>query len=84
MKKYNLNNIEYTITPCTAIAECDNGNEAARQNALLVITTLESGETVEHIVFGWEMPETEADFLDMADDTSAWETLCEDHKMTLA
>ena len=76
MKKYNLNNIEYTITPCTAIAECDNGNEAARQNALLVITTLESGETVEHIVFG---PETAEDFADMAEDYSAWEALSEAH-----
>ena len=84
MKEFKLYDIEYTITTCTAIAECDERNEAARQNALLVIAKLESGETVEHIVFGWEMPETEADFLDMADDTSAWETLCEDHKMILA
>lgn len=81
MKEFKLYDIEYTITTCTAIAECDERNEAARQNALLVITTLESGETVEHIVFGWEVPETEADFLDMADDPGAWETLCEDHKM---
>lgn len=80
MKEFKLYDIEYTITDCTAIPECDERSEVARQNALLVIAKLESGETVEHIVFGWEMPEIEDDFLDMAHDTSAWEALCEDHK----
>ena len=77
--KTTLNNIEYTITPCTAIALCDEGNEAARQNALLITAAMESGETTEHIVFGWEMPENAADFADMCEDSSAWEALDEDH-----
>lgn len=78
-KTFELNGIEYAITPCTAIAECDEGNESARQAALLVIAKSESGETVEHIVFVWELPETAEDFSDMCDDFSAWEALSDDH-----
>ena len=78
---YKLNAITYTITPCTAIAECDNGDEASRQEALLVVAAMESGETVEHIVFGWAMPQTDEDFTDMCEDSGAWEALSEEHRM---
>lgn len=76
---YKLNTITYTITPCTAIAECDNGDEASRQDALLVVAATESGETNEQLVFGWAMPQTSEAFADMCEDSGAWEAVCDDY-----
>ena len=62
----------YIITKCTAIADCDEGDEAARQDALLVVSVGENCETAEHVVFGWELPADKSDLIDMLDDTAAW------------
>lgn len=72
------------ITTCTAIAICDNENENCRQNALLVTIMAEFGETIEEVVFGWDMPENEADYADMCDDPDAWEALCDEHHIKKA
>lgn len=79
MKTFEINDNEYTITTCTAIAECDEGNEDARQDALLVINVGDSGERFEYVVFGWDMPETAEDFADMCEDASAWAPLSDEH-----
>ena len=78
MEKYfTLNNIEYTVRPCTAIADCDETN--TRQNALFVSYTAECGEIVEHVVFGWkfEWLENAEDFEKMCEDSYAWESYYE-------
>lgn len=76
MKTFTINNTEYTVTPCTAIASCDL-NTGDRQDALLIENTADSGEKFRYVVFGYEMPTTAEDFQDMADDSSAWESDCE-------
>ena len=48
---------------------------------MLVVAATESGETVEHIVFGWAMPQTSEAFTDMCEDSGAWEALSEEHRM---
>lgn len=74
-KSFTINNTEYTIYTCTAIAGCDETN--TRQDALLVENTAESGEIFQYVVFGWEMPETAEDFENMCEDSTAWESDCE-------
>jgi len=76
MKKFE----EYTITSCTAIALCDESREDHRQPALLVSTTLKSGEKVEHVVFGWEMPADMDEWRSMCEDSAAWESVSDEHK----
>lgn len=80
-KTFKLNGTKYTVRACTAIAECNEGRENERQNALLVTATMESGEVTEHVVFGWTMPETTEDFLDMCGEPEAWEALCAEHRI---
>ncbi len=75
-KAYTINDITYTITPCTAIAGCDNYDENYRQDALL-ITSWYGGEKVEDVVFGFDMPETLEDFVAMSEDSAAWESYYE-------
>ena len=70
----------YEIEQCTAIAECDDENEACRQDTLLLVSASDSGEKFEFLVFGWDMPNTEEDFNDMLDDPSAWEQLADFHR----
>ena len=77
-KTYTMNEKEYTVSTCTAIALCDVESEEARQSALLV-STEENGEKFGQIVFGWTMPESVEDFADMCEDSAAWESLCEEH-----
>lgn len=74
--------IEYTVLNCTAIATCDQGDNNKAQKALVVYAD-NGTETTKHIVFGWDMPETEADFNSMCEDAGAWESAEPGHKMTL-
>lgn len=62
---------EYTATTCTAI--CASIGETERVKALYVDNYEESGEHVEYVVFGWDMPEDEEEFLAMCEDSSAWD-----------
>lgn len=80
-KTYKMYGTEYTIITCTAIALCDEENEASRQDGLMVTSTGDSGERFEYVVFGWEVPETSEGFNDMLKDDSAWETMCEEHRI---
>lgn len=92
-KTFTLDGVEYTVTPCTAIASCDleaaellvhDGadltNSPFRQEALLVENTADSGEKFQKVCFGYDMPVATEDLADMCEDTSAWES---DHE-TLA
>lgn len=73
-KTFTFNNVEYTVSTCTAIAGCDGRDEANRQDALLVKTTLDSGEVDERVVFGYPMPEDDEDFAIMSGDYWAWDS----------
>ena len=64
---------EYTVEAVTAIAlSAGDTSEADRQEALLVSSEV-NGEKFEAVVFGWNMPETDDDFLTMCEDSSAWD-----------
>jgi hypothetical protein len=82
-KTFDLYGIEYTVTDCTAISFCDGEDEKARQDALMVTFETDSGEKVDYVVFGWNMPEDAETFSDMCEDGSAWEPLSEDHHIKL-
>lgn len=76
-KTFTRDGVEYTVTPCTAVALFDIHEDGTydpinRQDALRVVSHI-NGEEFERIVFGYDMPETEKDFDDMAENTSAWE-----------
>lgn len=71
-KTFIINNTEYTVTACTAVAYCDL-ETGDRQNALLVVS-YQNGAKFEKVVFGHKMPETDEDFSDMYEDSSAWES----------
>ena len=71
-KTFTVNNADYTVIEVTAVASCDM-DTGDRQDALLVVNT-QNGEKVEKVVFGYEMPETTEDFLDMCDDYNAWDS----------
>ena len=72
MKTFTINDIKYTVQPCAAICMADQADESNRQKALLVSNEA-NGEKFDFVVFGYDMPETDEDFLYMSDDTSAWE-----------
>lgn len=76
-KTFTRDGVEYTVTPCTAVSLFDIHEDGTydpinRQDALQVVSHI-NGEKFEWIVFGYDMPETEKDFDDMAENTSAWE-----------
>lgn len=73
MKLFEVNGTEYTIEDCTAICGADLGDEGKRQDALLV-TSERDGEKFKEVVFGYEIPETEENFLDICENYAAWET----------
>lgn len=73
MKQFEINGIEYTVEGCTAICGADLGDEGKRQAALF-ISSERNGEKFEEVVFGYEMPETEENFLDICENYAAWET----------
>lgn len=68
-----IENTEYTITPCTAIASGDL-SAGSIQNALLVENTGGSGESFRYVVFGYNMPETDEGLAYMCEDSAAWES----------
>lgn len=75
-KRFHINNgfdadIEYEVSTCTAIAA--SIGETERTQALYVHYYAESGEHVEFVVWNWEMPEDEDEFLAMCEDSSAWD-----------
>lgn len=72
MRKFIIDGITYYVYEATAIAECDEGDESNRQDALLVITT-DGTEVDQYVVFGYDMPETEDDFNAICEDENAWE-----------
>ena len=73
MKKFPVENTTYRCYPCTAISNADNGNENMRQDAILVISTGDAERIVE-VVFGYDLPQEQEDFVDMCDDSAAWES----------
>lgn len=73
MKQFEIDNTEYTVENCTAICGADLGDEGKRQDALLV-SSERDGEKFEEVVFGYEMPETEENFLDICENYAAWES----------
>lgn len=87
LMEVQIEDIIYEIKKVSVIDYCsleeagllDNLEKAAtteydslRQNALMVESTLEWGEKSYQIVFGYEIPETIEDFLNMCDDDSMW------------
>ena len=87
LMKIKIEDITYELKKVSAIAYddleeaglLDNLEKAAtteydylRQNALMVESTLDCGEKSYQIVFGYEIPETIEDLLNMCDDDSMW------------
>lgn len=73
-KSFAVENTLYTVKEITAIAtSAGDSAEDQRQNALLVTSEAESGEKMEYVVFGFEMPQDEDDFAAMCDEPSAWD-----------
>ena len=70
-KTFTIGNTQYTVCECTAV--CKSIGESERQKALFVYDISESGEKTEFVVFGFEMPEDESEFLEMCEDSSAWD-----------
>ena len=74
-KTFIIEGTEYTVEEITAIATCAcEYSENYRQNALLVTNMADSGEKVEFVVFGYDMPEDEDDFSNMCEDYNAWDS----------
>ena len=77
-KTFTVEGTEYTVEDITAIATCvGEYSEDFRQNALLVTNMADSGEKIEYVVFGYDMPENDDDFSDMCEDSAAWDSDCE-------
>ena len=74
-KTFTVEGIEYTVEEITAIATgAGEYTEDDRQYALLVTNVADSGEKIEYVVFGFNMPEDEDDFATMCDDSDAWDS----------
>jgi hypothetical protein len=69
-----LENTEYIVATCTAVALSAGDEESDRQDALLVTSYGDSGEKFEYVVFGYLMPETIEDFSIMCKDSAAWDS----------
>lgn len=73
-KLFNINGIEYSVEKITAIAaSAGEYSEDHRQSALLIVSE-SNGENAEYVVFGFEMPEDNDDFISMLDEPSAWDS----------
>ena len=70
-KTFTIGDTEYTVCDCTAI--CKDLGESERRKALFVYSFSESGEKSEFVIFDYEMPEDESEFLKMSEDSSAWD-----------
>ena len=74
-KTFTVEGTEYIVEDITAIATCSGEHgEEMRQNALLVTSIADSGEKIEYVVFGYDMPENDDDFSDMCEDSDAWDS----------
>ena len=76
-KIFSIYDTTYVVKECTAIASTDNGENECRQEALFV--TLYDSKTSEvdrYVVFGYEIPETVDDFMEI--DDCAWENFDQD------
>lgn len=71
IKTFTFGSTEHVVFECTAIAK-DIG-ESDRRKALYVYSFAESGEKSEFVVFGYDMPEDDFEFLKMCEDSSAWD-----------
>ena len=70
-KTFTVGGTEYTVCDCTAI--CKDLGESERRKALFVYSFSESGEKNEFVLFDFDMPEDESEFLEMCEDSSAWD-----------
>ena len=70
-KKFTIGNTEYTVCECTAI--CKDLGESERRKALYVYSFSESGEKSEYVLFDYDMPEDEDEFLKMCENSSEWD-----------
>ena len=75
MKKFQLKNhsiSEYYIEKCNAVAATAGDTE--KQDALYVKCYSASGEIHESVVFNWNMPESNEEFLEMCKDHYSWDS----------
>ena len=73
-KNFAVENTLYTVEEITAIAtSADEYAEDQRQNALLVTSYTDSGEKMQYVVFGFELPQDADDFSAMCDEPNAWD-----------
>lgn len=70
-KTFRIGNTEYTVKECTAI--CKDMGESERRKALYIYNVSESGEKSEYVIFDFDMPESEAEFLKMCQESSEWD-----------
>lgn len=70
-KTFTIGGTEYTVCDCTAI--CEDLGECERRKALFVCSISESGEKNEFVLFDFDMPEDESEFLEMCEYSSAWD-----------
>lgn len=69
-KTFTINGRTYEVSACTAIAIEAYCHKC--QDALYVVCGEDRDEKFAQVVFGWDFPETEADFVDICEDTGAW------------
>ena len=73
-KNFAVENTLYTVEEITAIAtSAGDSVEDQRQNALLVMSEADSGEKMQYVVFGFELPQDADDFSAMCDEPNAWD-----------
>lgn len=73
-KNFAVENTLYTVEEITAIAtSAGDSVEDQRQNALLVTSEADSGEKMQYVVFGFELPQDADDFSAMCDEPNAWD-----------
>ena len=70
-KTFTVGSTEYTVCECTAV--CKDLGESERRKALYVYSFAESGEKNEFVLFDFNMPEDESEFLEMCEYSSAWD-----------
>ena len=70
-KTFTIGSTEFTVCDCTAI--CKDLGESERRKAIYVCSFEESGEKNEFVLFDFDMPEDESEFLEMSEDSSAWD-----------
>lgn len=70
-KTFTIGGTEYTVCECTAI--CKDLGESERRKAIYVYSFSESGEKSEFVLFDFDMPEDESEFLEMSEYSSEWD-----------